>query len=108
VAMPRPLAPPAEPVEADVHRHAGTYERAGARIDVLTGDDGPVLRTTVTGPLAKLMPDPVTEYAMVAVDQDLFVVRRPQSRTWTPVTFYTLPTGEKYVHFGVRATPKVS
>ena len=108
VAMPRPLAPPAEPVEADVHRHAGTYEREGARIDVLTGDDGPVLRTTVTGPLAKLMPDPVTEYAMVAVDQDLFVVRRPQSRTWTPVTFYTLPTGEKYVHFGVRATPKVS
>jgi dipeptidyl aminopeptidase/acylaminoacyl peptidase len=108
VAMPRPLAPPAQPVEPDVQRHAGTYERASARIDVLATGDGPVLRTTVTGPLAKLMPEPVTEYAMVAVDQDLFVVRGPQSQTWTPVTFYTLPAGEKYVHFGVRATPKVS
>jgi hypothetical protein len=24
-----------------------------------------------------------------------------------PVTFYELPTGERYLHFGVRATPKV-
>jgi hypothetical protein len=23
------------------------------------------------------------------------------------VTFYRLPTGERYVHFGVRATPRV-
>ena len=23
-----------------------------------------------------------------------------------PVTFYSLPTGEQYVHFGARATPK--
>jgi hypothetical protein len=23
------------------------------------------------------------------------------------VTFYELPTGERYVHFGVRATPRV-
>jgi hypothetical protein len=23
-------------------------------------------------------------------------------------TFYTLPTGEEYLHFGARATPKVS
>jgi hypothetical protein len=27
--------------------------------------------------------------------------------TWIPVTFYSLPTGERYLHFGVRATPKV-
>jgi hypothetical protein len=26
--------------------------------------------------------------------------------TWVPVTFYALPTGEKYLHVGVRATPK--
>jgi CubicO group peptidase (beta-lactamase class C family) len=108
VDMPRPLSPPANPVQADAHHHAGTYERAGARLEVLVGEDGPVLRTTVTGPLAELSPEPTKEYAMVAVEPDLFVVRDPQSQTWTPVLFYELRTGEKYLHFGVRATPKVS
>ena len=108
VEMPRPLAPPADPVQLDIQPYLGRYERAGARIDVLAGDDGPVLRTTVTGPLASVVPDPVTEHAMVAVRRDLFVVREPSAQNWTPVMFYELPTGEQYVHFGVRATPKVS
>ena len=75
---------------------------------MLAGADGPVLRSTVTGPLAELTPEPTTEYAMVAVGPDLYVVREPHARTWSPVTFYQLRTGEKYLHFGVRATPKVS
>jgi dipeptidyl aminopeptidase/acylaminoacyl peptidase/CubicO group peptidase (beta-lactamase class C family) len=108
VEMPRPLSPPADPVQADARQHAGTYERAGARHEVLVGADGPVLRTTVTGPLAELSPEPTKEYAMVSVEPDLFVVRDPQSQTWSPVSFYELRTGEKYMHFGVRATPKVS
>jgi hypothetical protein len=64
----------------------------------------------VTGPLAKLYEDPTDEYDMIPVDTsgDLFVVRDPSAQTWTPVTFYTLTTGEPYVHFGVRATPKVA
>ena len=69
---------------------------------------GPRMRTTVTGPLAALTPEPTKEYALIAVREDLFVVREPGTRTWTPVTFYALPTGERYVHFGVRATPKVA
>jgi dipeptidyl aminopeptidase/acylaminoacyl peptidase/CubicO group peptidase (beta-lactamase class C family) len=107
VDMPRPLAPPAEPVPEDAHQHVGSYERASVRMEVLRGDDGPVLRTTITGPLAELMPEPTKEYPMVAVEPDLYLVREPQSQTWTPVTFYQLRTGEKYVHFGVRATPRV-
>jgi len=35
-------------------------------------------------------------------------VRPPGTQTWITVTFYSLPTGEEYVHFGARATPKVS
>jgi CubicO group peptidase (beta-lactamase class C family) len=107
VDMPRPLAPPPEPVTADAARHAGVYERAGARLEVLIRDGRPVLRTTVTGPLAALTAEPTSEYAMVAVDQDLFVVREPQSRCWSPVTFYRLPAGDQYLHYGVRATPRV-
>jgi hypothetical protein len=48
----------------------------------------------------------VEEYAMTPAGPDLWLVREPGTRTWAPVTFYALPTGEKYLHFGVRATPK--
>ena len=108
VEMPRPLTPPSEPVEVDVGPRLGTYERAGARLEVLGPVDGPVLRTTVTGPIAALISEPTHEYPMVAVAEDLFVVRDPDARTWTPMTFYDLPTGESYLHFGVRATPKTN
>jgi hypothetical protein len=108
VDMPRPLAPPLEPAPVDVQPHVGTYERASSRLEVLIGDNGPILKNTVTGPLAKLTPDPTTDYAMVAIEKNLFVVREPNAQTWSPVTFYQLRTGEKYLHFGVRATPKVS
>ena len=86
--------------------HLGTYQRASTRLEVLSGDDGPVLRTTETGPLAELDPDPVSEYPMTPVGPDVYVVRRPGVKTWTPVIFYQLRTGERYVHFGSRATPK--
>ena len=108
VAMPRPLAPPDPPGPAGPGEHAGRYERAGTRIEVLAAGDGARLRTTVTGPLADLVPDPVAEYPLVPVDRDLFVVREPGSRFWSAVAFYRLPTGERYVHFGGRATPRVS
>ncbi|GIH02365.1 serine hydrolase [Rhizocola hellebori] len=108
VQMPATLTPPAEPVTVDVQAHLGTYERHSVRLDVFEGEDGPMLRTTLSGEIAALLPDPVSEYPMVAVSDNLFVVREPQAQTWTPVTFYELPSGEKYLHFGVRATPKVS
>jgi hypothetical protein len=106
--MPRSLTPPAEPVSVDVSAHLGRYERASVEIEVLERDGGAVMRTTLTGPLAALIPDPTQEYPMTPVSQDLYVVREPHAQTWAPVTFYALPTGERYLHFGVRATPKVS
>ena len=108
ITMPSQLTPPAEPVSADITPHLGLYERASVRMEVLAGDSGPTLRTTVTGSLAALIPDPVQEYPMVPVEEGLYVVKEEQARTWIPVRFYTLPTGERYVHFGGRATPKVS
>lgn len=108
VEMPELLAPPAEPVTVDVQRHVGVYERASARLEVFVGDGGPMLRVTSTGPLAELTPEPEREYPLVAVEENLFVVRDPEAQHWSPVTFYELPTGERYVHSGLRATPKVS
>jgi hypothetical protein len=34
-------------------------------------------------------------------------VRPPESHSWIPITFYALPTGERYLHFGARATKRV-
>lgn len=107
LTMPPPLAPPAEPVRVDADRHLGTYERASTRLEVLRGEDGPVLRMTVTGPLAGMVPDTVREYPLVPVEEDLFAVQDPDTGSWMAVTFYGLPTGERYLHFGVRATPMV-
>lgn len=104
VAMPRTLTPPAEPVTADLTPHLGTYERAGSRIEVV---EGGTLRITVTGPLAELTPTPTQEFAMTPLRDDLYLVRMPGQQTYITITFYALPTGERYLHFGARATPKV-
>jgi dipeptidyl aminopeptidase/acylaminoacyl peptidase/CubicO group peptidase (beta-lactamase class C family) len=110
ITMPKPLSPPEEPVEADIAPHVGTYERASTRMEVLAGDDGPRMKATVTGPLAEVLPEKerVQEYPLVPIRENLYAVRQPGTRTWIPVTFYQLATGERYMHFGVRATPKVS
>ncbi|BCL25306.1 serine hydrolase [Streptomyces aurantiacus] len=108
--MPRTPAPPQQPPVVDVGPHTGVYERAGARMEVLERDGGGVLRITVTGPLAELVPDPVEEFPLIPLDAsgERFAVRSPESTTWQPVIFYTLPTGERYMHHGVRATPKAA
>ncbi|GHA44918.1 serine hydrolase [Streptomyces spiroverticillatus] len=108
ITMPRPLAPADQPPTVDGAAHTGVYERAGARIEVLTRDGGLTLRQTTTGPLAELEPTPTQEFALVPVEDGRFVFRQAGTQTWVPVTFYTLPTGEPYVHYGARATPKVS
>jgi hypothetical protein len=107
VAMPHPIEPPQPPVDVEISGHLGRYERASTVIEVLPGDDAPILRTTITGPLAELVPDPVDELKLIGVRPNLFVVRPEGMDTWMAVTFYALPTGERYLHFGARATPRV-
>ncbi|GAA1941981.1 serine hydrolase [Nocardioides hwasunensis] len=107
VTLPEPFAPPAD-AEVDITPYLGTYERSSVRMEVVAGDDGPVLRTTLLGPLAELEPDPTDEHELVPAAPGRFAVRPGGGETWMPVTFYELETGEPYVHFGVRATPRVS
>ena len=92
----------------DPARYTGVYERASMRMEFFEADGGLRLRQTATGPIAELLPEPTQELDLVPVAEGLFVLRAPGTETWMPVTFYSLPTGEPYVHAGVRATPKVS
>ncbi|WP_137295603.1 serine hydrolase [Nocardioides dongxiaopingii] len=109
VEMPAPFAPPADVAaeDADISPYVGTYRRHSVLMEVLDGAAGPTLRTTLSGPIAEMLPDPVEEHPLVPVGPGLFAVRPPEVETWAPVTFYALPTGERYVHLGVRATPRV-
>lgn len=107
VDMPAPLTPSADPETTDLTPWLGTYERAGGRIEIATGEDGPRMRTTVTGPMAELDDDPTQEYTLVPVAPDLYAYRRPGTQTWIPVFFHTLPNGARYLFQARRATPKV-
>lgn len=107
VDLPAPFAPPAEPPRVDGSAYVGVYERASARIEVFESDDGLRARDTVTGPLAELMPNPVQEYDLVPVSDTVFAYR-PEGMSWVSAVFYQLPSGETYLHTGVRGTPKVT
>ncbi|WP_217181798.1 serine hydrolase [Streptomyces sp. AC495_CC817] len=108
VHLPEEIAPPAEPYVADFSPHFGVYDRAGVRAEVFQDESGVRLRTTLSGPLAALLPDPVEEHELVPVRENEFVLRPEGTQAWSAVVFYTLATGEAYMHYGVRAAPKVS
>ncbi|WP_166353411.1 serine hydrolase domain-containing protein [Phytoactinopolyspora limicola] len=105
--MPPKLTPPAQPADVDVAPHVGTYQRSGARVEIMNGAPGPRLRLTDTQQVPGLAHEPV-ELDLVPVTDDLFVVRIPGMDAWAPVTFYSLPDGTPYLHFGIRATPRVA
>jgi CubicO group peptidase (beta-lactamase class C family) len=110
VDVPAPPAPTGGPTPATaLGRHPGRYQRAGALIEVFERDGQLVLRQTTTGPLAELVPQTVPEFPMAPLDAsgDRFAIREPGKRSWTPVTFYALASGERYVHTGLRSAPRV-
>lgn len=108
VHVPAGLTPPAEPFADDFSEFEGIYDRSGVRTEIFRDDEGLRMRTTLNGPLAALLPDPVQEHPLVPVRHGEFVMRPEGEQGWHAVVFYSLPTGERYLHHGVRAAPKVS
>ncbi|MFC0548659.1 serine hydrolase [Kutzneria chonburiensis] len=107
ISLPPVVEPPAVPVDVDAGPYFGTYERAGSRIEIFAGDHGPRIRNTVTGTMAEIMPEPVTEHDLIPVTDTLFVARSDGRQWWTPIVFFSLPTGEPYMQISVRTYPKV-
>ncbi|MYS78723.1 serine hydrolase domain-containing protein [Embleya scabrispora] len=107
VEMPELLGPPETPVDVDVAGHVGTYERVGCLSTVSVNDDGKLhLHIEVTGALADISPP--MDWDLIPVDATTFVGRREGSPLWDSVVFYELADGSRYVHMGVRATPKTA
>lgn len=106
--VPAGLTPPEEPFTDDFSEFEGVYDRSGVRTEIFRDDDGLRMRTTLNGPLAAMLPDPVQEHPLVPVRRGEFVMRPEGEQAWHAVVFYSLPSGERYLHHGVRAAPKVS
>jgi CubicO group peptidase (beta-lactamase class C family) len=108
VTIPEDFVPPENPPAVAVADWLGTYERASVRTEVLERDRELILRATGTGPLADLEGDPTKEYPMTAVREGLFAAFVKDVDSYLPITFYTIPDGTRYVHYGVRANPMVA
>jgi len=106
--LPAGLTPPEEPFTDDFSEFEGVYDRSGVRTEIFRDEEGLRMRTTLNGPLAAMLPDPVQEHPLVPVRPGEFVMRPEGEQAWHAVVFYSLPGGERYLHHGVRAAPKVS
>jgi CubicO group peptidase (beta-lactamase class C family) len=107
IAMPEPPTPPADLLQVDLDRHVGTYERVGVRIEVGAGDGRLLAAFTPTGSFAAAIGAQTEERVLVPVAEDVFVTREDGTEAWLPAVFYSLQDGSPYLHFGLRATPKV-
>ena len=99
---------PEDPPTLDITDWVGTYERASVCIEIIDEDEGPLFRATQKGELAELEQTPVQEYRMIPVHEGLYGVFVPDMGVNVPVWFYQISTGERYIHFGARATRKIS
>ncbi|MGH3349444.1 MAG: serine hydrolase domain-containing protein [Nocardioides sp.] len=107
VRLPDRFEVPADAPEVDITPFLGEYSRESVLSEILVLDGRPVMRTTVSGPVAELEGASEPEvHELVPVAEALFAVKPDKSSAYFPVRFYTLPTGEEYLHFGARATPK--
>ncbi len=100
------IQPPPQAAQVELARYVGTYERSSVTSEVFERDGGLVLRVTPTGELAKETGSTVQEMDLHPVEQGLFAALPPEQEGWMAVTFYQLPDGSDYVHFGARANPK--
>jgi CubicO group peptidase (beta-lactamase class C family)/ABC-type transport system substrate-binding protein len=69
ITMPSPLSPPDDPPEVETAAYAGTYERLGVRYELDVSGPGLAGKSTMTGPLAEIDPDPVEEITLVPVSE---------------------------------------
>lgn len=106
-----PAVPPPARVSVDVTPFAGVFERSGVRMQISQDGDGKLwFEAKSTGPLAGMVPDePPVE--LLPYDDTTLVTRESDPRLGRHLTLKFLEPGDAgfgYLHFGGRATPRVS
>jgi hypothetical protein len=108
VKIQKMLELPSDPPQVDITPWLGTYERASVVIEIVLEDGEPWFKSTMRGELAELEENPVEKMKLVPVREGLFGMHVDEMGVDAPAWFYQLPDGERYVHFGGRATRKVA
>ncbi len=107
IDLPREPERPVTPPDVDLARYAGTYERLAVRYDLEVRDAELVGTSTLSGPLASMVPDPVSELSMVPVDERTFLVYAEGEEEPGTAAFYDFDDGiPRYLHHGARANPR--
>ena len=107
VTTPGRLEPAADATAPDPTRFVGSYAREGVEMTVRETEAGGLeLAVRGTGPLSEGLPDS-QPLELEPYDGDVLVARGPSDETWNAAVFFDLD-GTRFVHFGARATPRVS
>jgi CubicO group peptidase (beta-lactamase class C family) len=101
--------PTAEPVNVDLERHVGHYERTSHSLDVSLRDGKLHVVSTMTGELAAFNEVEPEELDLHPADSsgDHFVARSHDHQPWVDVNFGQLADGTPYILGGGRVTPRV-
>jgi CubicO group peptidase (beta-lactamase class C family) len=106
VQLPRRPEPASGAELSDLERYTGRYAREGVEMTVEPAPGGGLqLRVRNTSPLAAGLPDP-EPLQLVPYDEDTLLAKGPSDEAWNAAVFFDLD-GERYVHFGARATRRV-
>jgi CubicO group peptidase (beta-lactamase class C family) len=109
VEMPKQPELPQTPLELDLEPYAGVYERLSIRIDLAVEGGRLVGTSTMSGPLAEMLPNPVTKMAMTPIDSSTFQITVEGEPNPDTAVFYDFEGGKpRYVHFGARTHPRVN
>ncbi len=110
VELPASPEPAADPPAFDPAAYVGRYAREGVEMSVEQGEDQHSLVATMrpVGALATATGGEELHLTLRPFVDGAFVARADGEQTWTPVVFFDLPGGHRYLHFGGRATPRVS
>ena len=88
-------------------RFVGRYLREGIEMTIRPdGSGGLELAPRSTGPLSQGQPPP-PPYALLPYDHDVLLGKGPNDQAWMAMVFFDLD-GERYLHFGARATPRAA
>lgn len=101
------LAPPTEPVTADLSEWIGRYARTNHSVDVRVTDGTLMAHHEMS--MGGVIPVSFSaELVPYDVESATFLTRAQQlGEHWIPVTFIDVPGGSRVLHMGGRATPLV-
>lgn len=107
VNVPKRPEPRADTTIASPERFVGRYVREGVEMTLRPVEGGGLeLLLRSTGVLAQAQP-PAPPMTLLPHDDDVLLARSKEEDAWTAAVFFDLD-GQRYVHFGARATPRVS